>query len=496
MSDQHVLQMVSITKRFPGVLALDGVDFELRTGEVHAIVGENGAGKSTLMKVLSGAITPDKGHVRLDGQPITIPNPIAASRMGISMIYQELCLAKHLCAGENIFLGREPTRAGFVDFRQLHARAQQFLDQLQCGVSSRQRTAHLGIAQQQMVEIAKALSQNARFLVMDEPTASLSDAETQRLFSIIASLRQAGVGIAYISHRLEEVMQIADRVTVLRDGRRVATMPITQTDLAQLVRLMVGREIQQVYPQRHAQIGHEVLRVEGLSRPPFLHDISFSLRQGEVLGLAGLMGAGRTELVRTLFGAEPFTAGRIFLHGRLVSIRSPQQAVAAGLALLTEDRKRDGLALGLPIRANITLADLSQVIQGGFLRLNKERRIATELAQRVDIRAPSIDQPVRHLSGGSQQKVVIAKWLLTRARIFLFDEPTQGIDVATKAEVYRLIDHLAQEGAAIILISSYLPELLALADRVLVLCRGRITGELSRAQATQENVLRLAALGR
>jgi ABC-type sugar transport system ATPase subunit len=291
-------------------------------------------------------------------------------------------------------------------------------------------------------------------------------------------------------------MQIADRVTVLRDGRRVATMPITQTDLAQLVRLMVGREIQQVYPQRHAQIGHEVLRVEGLSRPPFLHDISFSLRQGEVLGLAGLMGAGRTELVRTLFGAEPFTAGRIFLHGRLVSIRSPQQAVAAGLALLTEDRKRDGLALGLPIRANITLADLSQVIQGGFLRLNKERRIATELAQRVDIRAPSIDQPVRHLSGGSQQKVVIAKWLLTRARIFLFDEPTQGIDVATKAEVYRLIDHLAQEGAAIILISSYLPELLALADRVLVLCRGRITGELSRAQATQENVLRLAALGR
>ncbi len=496
MTHTHLLRMAGITRRFPGVVALDGVDFELRTGEVHALVGENGAGKSTLMKILNGALAADAGRILIDDRPVTIASPSAAARMGIGMIYQELCLARHLTAGENIFLGREPARGGLVDFRELHARAQRYLDQLQCGVSSRQRVADLGIAQQQMVEVAKALSQQARFLVMDEPTASLSEAEARRLFDIIRSLRDSGVGLAYISHRLEEVLEIGDRVTVLRDGRWVDTKPVSQTDVGDLVRLMVGREIKEVYPRREAEIGDEVLRVEGLSRPPDLEDISFSLRRGEVLGLAGLMGAGRTELVRAIFGADPRTSGRVFLDGEEVAIRSPQQAIAAGLALLTEDRKRDGLALGLPVRANITLADLGQVVQAGLIRLSRERRVAQELVDRVDVRTSSLEQLVRNLSGGNQQKVVVAKWLLTRARVFIFDEPTQGIDIAAKAEVYRLIEGLAQQGAGILLISSYLPELLALADRVIVLCRGRVTGELPRDEATQERVLELAAVGR
>lgn len=496
MSNARVLEMVGITKRFPGVLALDGVSFDLRGGEVHALVGENGAGKSTLMKILNGALQADAGQIRLDGQPVRIANPTAAARLGIAMIYQELCLAPHLTVGENLFLGREPLRAGLVDFRALHARAQHYLDDLQCGVSSRQKVRDLGIAGQQMVEIAKALSQNARFLVMDEPTASLSEAETQRLFQRIRALREAGVGIAYISHRLEEVLEIADRVTVLRDGKVVAAgLPVSATSIPDLVRLMVGREIKQVYPKREPKIGEEILRVEGLSRPPALRDVSFSLRRGEILGLGGLMGAGRTELARALFGADQPTAGRIFIEGRQVRINSPQDAIAAGIALLPEDRKRDGLALGLPLRANVTLPSLWRVLVRGLVSLRRERQVAGDLARRVDIRAASVDQLVRNLSGGNQQKVVVAKWLLTQARVFIFDEPTQGIDVGAKAEVYRLIEELADQGAGIILISSYLPELLALADRVLVLCRGRVTGELSRSEATQERVLELAAVG-
>ncbi|MCD6351037.1 MAG: sugar ABC transporter ATP-binding protein [Armatimonadetes bacterium] len=490
------LQMIGITKRFPGVVALDGVDFDLRGGEVHALVGENGAGKSTLMKILNGALRAEAGQILLDGRPVSISSPAAAAHLGIGMIYQELCLAPHLTAGENIFLGREPMRGGLVDFAHLHADAQRYLDQLQSGVRSRQRVADLGLAQQQMVEIAKALSRHARFLVMDEPTASLSEAEAARLFDLLGTLREQGVGIAYISHRLEEVMEIGDRVTVLRDGQRVASKPVADTNLAELVRLMVGREIKQVYPPRQATPGEELLRVEHLSRPPHLHDISFTLRAGEILGLAGLVGAGRTELVRALFGADLGVSGQVSIAEQPVVVRSPQQAVEAGLALLPEDRKRDGLALGLPVRANITLANLASVLKAGLISFAAERQVAGELAARVDVRAASLDQPVRSLSGGNQQKVVVAKWLLTRARVFFFDEPTQGIDVAAKAEVYRLLDQLAQQGAGIIFISSYLPELLALSDRVLVMCRGRVTGELSREEATQERVLELAALGR
>jgi len=488
--------MIGITKRFPGVVALDGVDFDLRGGEVHALVGENGAGKSTLMKILNGALRAEAGQILLDGRPVSISSPAAAAHLGIGMIYQELCLAPHLTAGENIFLGREPMRGGLVDFARLHAEAQRYLDQLQSGVRSRQRVADLGLAQQQMVEIAKALSRHARFLVMDEPTASLSEAEAARLFDLLRTLREQGVAIAYISHRLEEVMEIGDRVTVLRDGQRVASKPVADTNLAELVRLMVGREIKQVYPPRQATPGEELLRVEHLSRPPHLHDISFTLRAGEILGLAGLVGAGRTELVRALFGADPGVSGQVSIAGQPVVVRSPQQAVEAGLALLPEDRKRDGLALGLPVRANITLANLASVLKAGLISFAAERQVAGELAARVDVRAASLDQPVRSLSGGNQQKVVVAKWLLTRAKVFFFDEPTQGIDVAAKAEVYRLLDQLAQQGAGIIFISSYLPELLALSDRVLVMCRGRVTGELSREEATQERVLELAALGR
>jgi ribose transport system ATP-binding protein len=495
MNDRSRLEMVGITKRFPGVLALEGVSFDLRGGEVHALVGENGAGKSTLMKILSGALAADAGEIRLDGEPVHIANPRVAARLGIGMIYQELCLAPHLTAGENVFLGREPMRNGLVDFRRLHAEAQEYLDRLDAGVSSRQRVADLGIAQQQMVEIAKALSEHARFLVMDEPTASLSEAEAERLFGLIRSLRKDGVGIAYISHRLEEVLEIGDRVTVLRDGRRVAGMPVAEATVTQLVRLMVGREIKQVYPKREAMIGPELLLVEGLSRPPALRDVSFTLRRGEVLGLGGLMGAGRTEVARAIFGADARSGGRILIDGNEARIRSPQDAIAAGIALLTEDRKRDGLALGLPLRANITLANLMAVVRGGLIHAGIEREVAEELVRRVDVRTSGVEQLARNLSGGNQQKVVVAKWLLTKARVFIFDEPTQGIDIAAKAEVYALIEQLAQQGAGIILISSYLPELMALSDRILVLCRGRVTGELSHDEATQERILELAALG-
>ncbi len=495
MNGRAHLEMIGITKRFPGVLALEGVSFDLFGGEVHALVGENGAGKSTLMKILSGAQAADAGEIRIDDRPVHIGSPTAAARLGIGMIYQELCLAPHLTAGENVFLGREPMTAGFVDFHRLHAEAQEYLDRLDAGVASRQRVADLGIAQQQMVEIAKALSRHARFLVMDEPTASLSEAEAERLFDIIRALRKDGVGLAYISHRLEEVLAIGDRVTVLRDGRRVAGMPVAEANVTQLVRLMVGREIKQVYPTREAMIGPEVLRVEGLSRPPVLRDVSFTLRHGEVLGLGGLMGAGRTEVARAIFGADARAAGRVFLEGEEVKIRSPKDAIAAGLALLTEDRKRDGLALGLPLRANITLANLLSVVRGGLLQLGREREVAEELVERVDVRASSVEQLARNLSGGNQQKVVVAKWLLTEARIFIFDEPTQGIDIAAKAEVYALIEQLARQGAGIILISSYLPELMAISDRILVLCRGRVTGEVSHDDATQERILELAALG-
>ncbi len=496
VTETHRLDMIGITKRFPGVLALDSVNFDLCTGEIHALVGENGAGKSTLMKILSGALTPDSGRICIDGASVRITSPRVAVRLGIGMIYQELYLVSHLSVGENILLGREPLRAGMVDFHRLHQEAQKHLDQLECGLSSRQQVADLGIAQRQMVEIAKALSRQARFLVMDEPTASLSEAETEKLFSIIGSLRKGGVGVAYISHRLEEVMEIGDRVTVLRDGKHVGSRAVADTGINELVSLMVGREIRQVYPKRETQISEEILRVEGLSRPPALRDISFTLHRGEVLGIAGLMGAGRTEVVRAVFGADPRSSGRVFLGGKEVLIRSPADAIAAGLALLTEDRKRDGLALGLSVRANITLASLSRVVSAGFLNLAQERRIAQDLIQRVDIRTSSTEQLVRNLSGGNQQKVVVAKWLLTEARVFIFDEPTQGIDVAAKTEIYKLIDALAQQGAGMILISSYLPELLALSDRVIVLCRGRVTGELSRDQATQERILELAALGR
>jgi ribose transport system ATP-binding protein len=495
MPSPPLLEMVGITRRFPGVLALDDVSFDLRGGEVHALIGENGAGKSTLMKILNGALSADSGEVRVNGEPVRITSPATAARLGIGMVYQEACLAPHLTAGENILLGREPVRGGLVDFPTLHRVAQQALDRLECGICSRARVADLGIAGQQMVEIARALSQDARFLIMDEPTAPLSDTESSLLFNRIRTLREQGVAIAYISHRLEEVMDLSDRVTVLRDGRRVASLRTAETGAAELVRLMVGRELSDVYPTRRAHVGEELLRAERLSRPPGLLEVSFSLHRGEVLGLGGLMGSGRTELARALFGADRPVGGRLTVDGRPMSIVSPHQAIAAGMAFLTEDRKRDGLALGLPVRANITLANLPRVMSRGLIRSGLERQTAAECAKRVDVRAGSLEQPARSLSGGNQQKVVIAKWLLTQARIFLFDEPTQGIDVAARAEVYGLIDELARLGAGVLLISSYLPELLALSDRILVMSRGRIAGELSRAQATQERVMELAALG-
>jgi ribose transport system ATP-binding protein len=492
-----LVEMRGISKYYPGVVALDNVDFTLAHGEVHALVGENGAGKSTLMKILAGAEAKSRGEILLDGQPIAIDSPHRAMELGISIIYQEFNLVPHLSAAENIFLGREPTRLfpGWVDFGKVYGEAQRLMDSLGMRLDVRSEVRTLSVAQQQMVEIAKATSRQSRLIVMDEPSATLTDHELTNLFALIHSLRERGVSVIYISHRLEEIFAIADRVTVFRDGKRISTRPIGELDRDEIIRMMVGRELKESIPKQTAPAGDVVLEARGLTRAGAFRDISFRVRRGEVVGLGGLVGAGRTEVARAIFGADPLDAGEILLDGQPVQVHSPRDAIRLGIGLVPEDRKQLGLVLGMAIRENVTLANLQAVAPGGFISPARERATTERYIHELMIRTPSGEQTVRNLSGGNQQKVVLAKWLFTDSKFLIFDEPTRGIDVGSKVEIYQLMNALTANGVGILMISSELPELLGMSDRVLVMHEGRLAGELPRAEATQERVMQLATGG-
>jgi ribose transport system ATP-binding protein len=492
------LEMRGIVKRFPGVLALDGVDLDVRPGEVHVLLGENGAGKSTLIKILSGVHLPDAGEILVEGAPAQIRRPRDAQALGISTIYQEFNLVPDMTVAENVFLGREPLssrRLGLVDRRALVRRTREHLEDLKLDIPAQAVVRRLGIAQQQMVEIAKALSLKSRLIVMDEPTAVLSAREIDRLFGVIRDLRQRGVAIVYISHRLDEVKVLGDRATVLRDGALVRTVTVAETPVDELIRLMVGRELREKFPKVDVAIGEEVLRAEDLTRRGILHGVSLRLRRGEILGIAGLVGSRRTELARALFGADPLDSGRIVLRGKPARIDRPGRAIAEHMAFVPEDRKQHGILSSLSVKENMTLGSLRAFSRAGFLDLGRERKHAGEYATSLRIATPDLDRRVLYLSGGNQQKVVIAKGLSSRADIFLFDEPTRGIDVGAKVEVYRLMTELVQRGAAILMISSELPELLGMSDRILVMREGRVSGEFGRGEATEEAILDCALRG-
>ncbi len=491
---EYVLEMRDITKRFPGVLALDKAQLQLRPGEVHCLLGENGAGKSTMMKILAGAQQKDSGAILLDGQEIEIHSPHHAQQLGISMIYQEFNLSPYLSVAENIFLGREPRigRTPFIDWRRLYTDAREILGRIKVDLDVKRPVYELSIAQQQMVEIAKALSVNAKIIVMDEPSATLTDHELVALFDLIKGLRRQGIGIIYISHRLEEVFEIGSRVTVMRDGQHVATHDACDLKREDIIRMMVGRELKDEFPKEIFARGGEKLRVEGLTRAGHFRDIGFTLHTGEIVGLTGLVGAGRTEVARAIFGADKITGGKIFLDGKEITVVSPQDAIAHGIGLLTEDRKHQGLVLGMTVRENTTLANLKSLMRGPFVDRRRERAIAEEYVKELHIKTPSIEQTAQNLSGGNQQKVVLAKWLYTKSQVLIFDEPTRGIDVGAKVEIYKLMNELVRKGVGVLMISSELPEVLGMCDRILVMHEGKLSGELSRAEATQEAIMRLA----
>jgi ribose transport system ATP-binding protein len=493
-SDTPLLQMRGICKRYPGVVALDEVAFELRRGEVHALLGENGAGKSTLMKILSGACARDAGEVLLDGRPVALASPRDAQAAGISTIYQEFTLIPHLSAAANIYLGREPVRlAGFIHRGRLLQDAETLLRSLGTAIDPAMPVHRLGVAEQQMVEVAKALSIDARILVMDEPTSALTETEIDELFAAIRRLTSQGVAVIYISHRMEELARIGHRATILRDGRFIATVPLP-APVPDLVRLMANRDIRDHYPPATRTRGAEILRVEGVSRGARLQDVSFTLHRGEILGVAGLLGAGRTELARVVFGADAPDAGRVLIDGRPLRLRGPADAIRAGIGLVPEDRKRQGLVLGCSVAANLSLPQLSRLGRAGVVSRRREGDLATQWIRELRIKTPSAATRALTLSGGNQQKVVLGKWLAAGADVLIVDEPTRGIDVAAKMEIYTLLDRLAAGGAGIIMISSELPEVIGMSDRILVMHQGRAHALLDAAGVTQERVLH-AALG-
>ncbi len=488
-----LLEMCGIVKSFPGVQALRGVNFSLKAGEVVALLGENGAGKSTLMKVLGGAFRADAGAIEIDGVAQHFNSPQDSRRAGVAVIYQEFNLVPGLTACENIFLGQEPTRAGFVAQAQERRQAVELFQRLGVEVDLDAPCRRLTTAQQQLVEIAKALAFQARIIVMDEPSAALTSHEVSRLFAIIEELKRQEIGVVYISHRLDEIFTVADRVTVLRDGLNVGERPIAQVTRQELIEMMVGRELSDEFPMRSTTIGPPRLEVTGLRRGRAVQDVSLSVRRGEILALTGLVGAGRTETVRLIFGADPREAGEIRLDGRLLAIRSPRDAIAAGIGLLTEDRKLQGLVLGHSVRENFGLPNLNWLTRGGFVQLRRERDEFARYVATLRIKASSSEQRAGTLSGGNQQKVVLAKWLARNCDVLIFDEPTRGIDVGAKYEIYLLMNELAAQGKAILMISSELPEVLGMADRILVLHEGRVTGEIADARgATQEQIMKLA----
>lgn len=486
-----LLEMRGITKRFPGVTALDQVDFELEKGEVHVLLGENGAGKSTLIKMLSGAYQPDEGEILMDGEKVDISSAMEAQALGISTIYQEFNLVPQLTVAENIFLGRQPRSFGIVNRNKMRKDAQELLERIKVRVDADARVESLGVAQRQMVEIAKALSLDARILIMDEPTASLSGQEVERLFEIIYGLQEDEVGVIFISHHLEEVTEIGDRVTILRDGEYVDQVPAS-TDRSEFVRLMVGRDIEDQFPRRKPELGDTLMEIKNISQKGVLEDISFELRAGEVVGIAGIVGAGRTELAEAIFGSVPADSGEVSVGGETLRPGQPREAKSRGIGFITEDRQGEGIVPPLSVSENLGLAAMGENSSAGLVNRRKQRQQAEKMIEDLNIRTPGPDQEIRYLSGGNQQKVVIGKWLLNESKILIMDEPTRGIDVGAKVEIYELINDLTENGAGIVMISSELPEVLGMSDRVLVMSQGRITGELSAEEATQENVMELA----
>lgn len=493
-SDESLLRLEAVTKRFPSVVALRDVDFDLRAGEVHVLLGENGAGKSTLVKMLSGALEPDSGRVFESGREVRIASPHAAELLGIATIYQEFNLVPEMSVGENILLGRQPRRFGTLNKRRMHTEARAWLDRVGLDVDPRRPVGELGVARRQLVEIAKALSLDAGVLVLDEPTAALTSGEAQRLFTIMRELRASGVGLVFISHHLEEIREIGDRVTVLRDGGVAGRTTATATH-DELVHLMVGRTIEAQYPRVRPAKGGPRLRVRGLTRRGAFEDVSFDVHAGEIVGLAGLVGAGRTEVARAIFGADSYDSGAVEVDGHHVQSGSVLGALRAGLGLVPEDRKGQGLVMGRPVAENLALTTLRAASYAGFVDRQGQRRRAQAVAERLDIRMSGLDQPAATLSGGNQQKVVIGKWLSARSKALVLDEPTRGVDVGAKVEIYELMNELTADGHALLVISSELPEILGMSDRVLVMAGGRMRGELTAEQATQDAVMTLAVQG-
>jgi inositol transport system ATP-binding protein len=493
MSENDILLMENISKSFPGVQALSDVNLTVRRGTIHALMGENGAGKSTLMKILDGIYTPDRGQISLQGQPVTIDTTHMALKLGISMIHQELSPIPYMTVAENIFLGREPLgRFGLIDKRKLNANTKALLHRLEINIDPVSLMKELSVANTQMVEIAKAISYDSSLIIMDEPTSAITEREVAHLFSMIRSLKAKGVTIIYITHKMDEVFQIADDITVLRDGRHVATVPATQTNKVRLITMMVGRELNELFPKEVAPIGEVVLSVRNLTRAGIVEDVSFDLRRGEILGIAGLMGAGRTTVIESIFGIHKINAGEIIIKGKKTQINSPADAIKNGLALLTEDRKLTGIMGVLPVRDNMMIASLPNYEKRGFLDGRLIESTYKQEKGRLDIKSPSMHQLIKLLSGGNQQKVLVSRWLLTSPDILILDEPTRGIDVGAKAEIHRLMSKLAQEGKAIIMISSELPEILGMSDRILVMHEGRVGGIFERKEATQESIMQAA----
>lgn len=491
MTEHNILEMHNIDKSFPGVRALRDVSLDAREGEVHAIVGENGAGKSTLMKILAGAYSKDEGEILLRGEPIEIRNPRHAQTLGIAIIYQEFNLAPHLTAEANVFVGREPRTKffSFVDRRRVHEQSLALVKELGVDLDVTRLVGDLDVSQQQITEIAKALSMDADIIIMDEPTSALAEAEVTTLFQVIRRLKEKGITLIYISHNLEEVFEISDRITVLRDGQLIGTRRTSELTPREVIQMMVGRTLEDMFPKQTVEIGSPVLEVKNLSREGVLHDISFTLRRGEILGIAGLLGAGRTELARCIFGADRRSSGEIWVDGKKYDIRSPIDAVEAGIGLVPEDRKRQGLFLSLAVRVNVTAAKLPSLATLGFIKRREEREFVDRYIEMLEVKMAGQEVEAGNLSGGNQQKVVLAKWLSISPEVLILDDPTRGIDVGAKVAIHTLMGEFAKRGVGIILISSELPEVLGMSDRILVMDGGMIKGEFSRQEATQERIM-------
>jgi ABC-type sugar transport system ATPase subunit len=488
------LSFQNITKRFPGVLALDGVSFEIERGSCHALIGENGAGKSTLGKILAGVYTADEGEILLEGRAIHAPTPLAARQLGIAMVHQELAFCPNLTVAENLCLGDLPGHLGWLDRNRMREQARAMLAEIEVNMDVDLPISRLSTGQEQLVQIAAALGTRAQIIVMDEPTSSLSVKESENLFQLLAKLKQRGITIIYVSHRMEEIFRLCDRITVLRDGRHVATEPVAETNSDRVIQQMVGREVKQ-YTSQHLQrpLGDECLRVENLSSPGKFSNISFTLRAGEILGFAGLIGAGRSEVAQAIFGLDPAATGKVFVRGQELPLHSVTAALAAGIGLLPEDRKRLGLVLSMNCRENTSLTILSRLSNFGFVRRKEERALVQRYVDKLRVKTPSIEAPIAGLSGGNQQKIALAKWLARECGILIVDEPTRGVDVGAKAEIHHLLDELACQGLALLVISSELPEVINLSRRIIVMRQGVVAGELDRADFSQTNLMRLMA---